>query len=252
MNAPSQGKKPPRKNPVLSWRQCLLLSAALHGLLFAFSLELRFASPNNSPIEVDLTNPIIGTGPKKLGAPKRKVSNAPPLPAKPAPKILPPPTTPPAQKTWTLPNKQTKKTVPLPPQKRPTPGGSKTGTGASPLTSGSGKGANYGSPKGNGNGGSPAGIIPPKLLNLNDVLKNLRRFYPEAERRAGKQASVLVAIHIGINGEVTGVDILTPAASDFNDAARKVASLMKFSPARDAQGPVPVKIAQQIIFRLEN
>ncbi len=248
----TQEKKSSRKNPTLSWRQCLLISAAFHGLLLVWGLHLRRALPSNFPVEVDLTSPLIGTGPKKLGAPKRKVSNAPPVLPKPAPKTPPPPTPPKTPKTWTLPSKETQKTIPLPPQKQPTPGGTKTGTGTSPLTGGSGKGANYGSPKGTGNGGSPAGIIPPKLLNLNEVLKNLRKYYPEAERRAGKEASVLVAIHIGIDGSVTGVDILTPAAKDFNNAAQKVASLMKFSPARNAQGPVPVKIAQQIIFRLEN
>ncbi len=240
------------KKPILSWRQCLLISAALHGLLLAWGLHLNRIHPTNSPVEVDLTSPLIGTGPKKLGAPKRKTSNAPPVVPKPAPKAPPPPVPPQTPKTWTLPNKQTQKTVPLPPKKEPTTGGTKTGTGTSPLTGGSGKGANYGSPHGTGNGGSPAGIIPPKLLNLNEVFKNLRKYYPEAERRAGKEAIVMVAIHIGIDGSVTGVDILTPAAADFNKAAQKVASLMKFSPARNAQGPVPVKIAQQIIFRLEN
>ncbi len=252
MNQKLKPQAPPKKIPTLSWPQCLLLSAALHALLLALSLNFHFKKNSNSPIEVDLTNPVIGTGPKKLGAPKRQVIKASPLPAQVAPKTPPPKTPPPTPKTWTLPTKNTQKTIPLPPQKPSTPGGTKTGTGTSPLAGGSGKGANYGSPTGTGNGGSPAGIIPPKLLNLNEVLKNLERFYPKAEREKGQEASVLVAIHIGIDGQVTGVDILKPAAADFNEAAKQVARLMKFSPARNAQGPIAVKIAQQMIFRLDN
>ncbi len=251
MNPKVKSQDRAKKILTLSWGQCLLLSAALHALLLALSLNFHFKKNSNSPIEVDLTNPIIGTGPKKLGAPKRQVVKAPQVPAQPAPKT-PPTKTPPTPKTWTLPNQNTQKTIPLPPQKPSSPGGTKTGTGTSPLTGGSGEGANYGSPKGTGNGGSPAGIVPPKLLNLNEVLKNLERFYPKAEREKGQEASVLVAIHIGIDGNVTGVDILKPAAADFNEAAQQVARLMKFSPARNAQGPIAVKIAQQMIFRLDN
>lgn len=251
MNLKVRPQARPKKIPTLTWPQCLLLSIAFHALLLTLSLNFHFKKNLNSPIEVDLTNPIIGSGPKKLGAPKRQLIKAPLVPAQPAPKT-PPPKTPPTPKTWTLPNKNTQKAIPLPPQKPSSPGGTKTGTGTSPLAGGSGKGANYGSPKGTGNGGSPAGIIPPKLLNLNEVLKNLERFYPKAEREKGQEASVLVAIHIGIDGNVTGVDILKPAAADFNEAAQQVARLMKFSPARNAQGPIAVKIAQQMIFRLDN
>jgi TonB family protein len=248
--APNSLKK--RKKGI-SFSGCLLISLGLHTLFFALSFELELPrTSSSSPVEIDLTNPFIGSGPAKLGAPKPLAPRTTPSPIKPAPKIPNPQPPLDIPKQWTLPNSQTTKTVPLPPQKLATPGGAKNGTGISPLTGGSGKGANYGTPNGSGNGGSPAGIIPPKLLNLDEVLKNLRRFYPEAERRAGKEGSVLVAIHIGIDGSVSAVDILRPARPDFDAAAEAVAKLMKFSPARNAQGPVLVKIAQEMIFRLDN
>lgn len=231
---------------------CLAISLALHALILALAWNIQFKTASQIPVEIDLTNPLIGTGAAKLGAPKPLASHIPIAPEKPSPPIPTPKIPMKAAKPWTLPSPQTTKTVPLPPQKTQTPGGVKNGKGTSPLIGGSGKGANYGTPPGQGNGGSPAGIIPPKLLNLKKVLENLRRFYPEAERRAGKEGSVLVALHVGINGNVVGVDILRPSKPDFNAAAKAVAKLMKFSPARDAQGPVAVKIAQEMIFHLDN
>lgn len=249
--------KPTRSQPSkaskgipFSW--CIAISIGIHVLFFALTLEIKSRAPSNIPVEIDLTNPYIGSGSAKLGAAKPLTPHPTQAPIAPATRIpipKPPPQTP---KTWTLPTPQTTKTVPLIPQQQTTPGGVKKGTGTSPLTGGSGKGANYGSPHGTGNGGSPAGIIPPKLLNLDEVLRNLRRFYPEAERRAGKEGSVLVAIHIGVDGNVSAVDILRSAGKDFDQAAEEVAKLMKFSPARDAHGPVAVKIAQEMIFKLEN
>jgi len=42
---------------------------------------------------------------------------------------------------------------------------------------------------GRGHGGTPL-LAFPKLLNRDEVLANLRRFYPESERRAGHEADV--------------------------------------------------------------
>ena len=91
----------------------------------------------------------------------------------------------------------------------------------------------------------------PRLLNRDELLANLRRFYPESERRAGREGSVLATLHIGVDGRVDPVEIAQSAGTAFDAAAKEVAKRMKFSPAIGRNGPVPVKLNQAIIFRLD-
>jgi TonB family protein len=91
------------------------------------------------------------------------------------------------------------------------------------------------------------------LLNRDEVLANLRKYYPENERRAGREADVKVMIHIGADGLVRTVDVRESASPAFDAAAQKVGTLMRFSPAIGLNGkPVPVRLPQPISFRLEN
>jgi len=119
------------------------------------------------------------------------------------------------------------------------------------MTGGAGKGANYGTPQGGGNGGADL-IRLPRLLNRDEVMANLRRFYPESERIAGHEGTVLVNIHIGVDGAVWKVDVVQSAGPAFDEAARKVAAIMKFSPALSKDGPVAVVIRQRMIFQLKD
>jgi TonB family protein len=203
-------------------------------------------------VEVDLTVPILGgDGPARLGAPKRLVPNAKgiPLPAenKESAKVAP---AAPPPKDWVLPGPNTK-TVEKPPEPAATPGGAPDGTGTAAKTGGSGVGADDGVPGGTGTGGS--GLLAlPRLLNRDELLANLRRFYPESERRAGREGAVLVALHISVEGRVDPVDIVTSGGAAFDLAAQEVAKRMRFSPAIGRSGPVPVKLKQAILFRLQD
>lgn len=237
------------------FRNCVAASLLLHAALFLVLRGLR--SNRIAPVEVDLTMAgFLGTGPAKLGAPKRLSPNAPavrPLPAEEpikTPDVTKPHVAPQPPKDWVTPGPETKK-VEKPPEAPVTPGGAQDGTGTSPLAGGSGPGANYGTPGGTGDGGAALTKLP-KLLNLEEVLANLRRFYPENERRRGNEGTVDVDIHIGVDGRVAAVDVKRSAGISFDNAAKQVALLMRFSPAENAGGPVPVKIAQQMVFKLKD
>ena len=105
-------------------------------------------------------------------------------------------------------------------------------------------------PGGTGHGGTPL-LALPRLLNRDEVLRNLRRFYPETERRAGLEADVVVTIHIDQGGAVGSVDVVNSGGKSFDEAAQKVGQLMRFSPAVGLNGkPVPVRLPQPIQFRL--
>jgi TonB family protein len=263
--------RPPEAPP---YSRSLAASFALHAGLLALALLLPrilgwLASGPPPPIEIEITSPFLGDGPAKLGAPKAFVPgkiapvNA---TAEKAPEAPKPPTAatkpPEPPKDWVLPNPNTK-IVPPPPAPAATgaangsgslttPGGAAGGEGTAAKVGGSGEGSDEGVVGGHGHGGTPL-LAFPKLLNRDEVLANLRRFYPEAERRAGREADVLVMIHIGADGSVGGVDLSRSSGPTFDEAAQKVGRLMRFSPAIGLNGkPVPVRMPQSVQFRLTN
>ena len=232
-----------------SFSRCLEISAVLHLSFFLLARGLSSRS-FRTPVEVDLTYPFIGSGAAKLGAPKSLAPDAkgPVLPAE-TPATEPAKPQPP--KDWVLPGPRTQ-TMEKPAPPPPTPGGTQAATGTSPLSGGLGEGGDYGVKNGIGDGGAPLSIMP-RLLNRDEVLRNLRRFYPEKERRAGREGTVLVNIHIGADGLVGGADVVVSAGAAFDAAAKGVAKLMRFSPAIGRSGqPVGVKISQSMVFQLSD
>ena len=228
-------------------------SAGGHALAFAVIWLLPrlgfFAPP---AFEIEIISPFLGTGAAKLGAPKAFVPGVPALKnvtdltPKPVDPVAKPPEPP---KDWTLPGPKTK-VVETPAAPETTPGGAVGGTGTAAKTGGSGEGSDEGVPGGTGDGGTPLSAMP-RLLNRDEVMRLLRRYYPELERRAGREADVVVAIHISREGGVSSVDVLRTAGPAFDEAAKKVAALMKFSPAVSLGGkPVAVKLPQAMQFRL--
>ena len=236
------------------FRFCLLASAALHAGFFLFSFaRLPSFAPAGS-VEIDLTSPFLGSGPARRAAPKRLIPEAKRPPA-PVEQPLPPQVETPREvpKQWTLPGPETKTILPPKAEEPPlTQGGAVDGTGTSHLPGGSGGGDPFGAINGRGDGGSPAGVIRPRLLNLDEVLANLRKYYPERERIANHEGTVVVDIHIGVDGSIAGVDVLQSAGRLFDAAAVKVARLMRFEPARTAAGPVAAKVRKTMQFKLED
>jgi TonB family protein len=90
----------------------------------------------------------------------------------------------------------------------------------------------------------------PRLLNREEMLRNIHRFYPEEERRAGREGQVVARLRLTREGAVSGVDIESSAGASFDEAARKVLSLARFSPARAGDRAVAIKIRQSVDFRL--
>ncbi|MBI5631741.1 MAG: TonB family protein [Elusimicrobia bacterium] len=232
------------------FRNCLAASFALHAGFFG-AVKLWIARPFPPLVEVDLTIPMLGTGPAKLGAPKKAAARPLPGPSLPAESAKPQEALKKlvAPKDWVLPGPKTEK-IEAAPEPSPTPGGTPEGGGTSPLPGGSGAGADYGVPGGTGNGGA-ALLRLPQLLNRDEVLANLRRFYPERERRAGREGVVKVILHISQSGRVASVDVLESGGEAFDEAAGQVGRLMRFSPALGPGGAVAVKLGQTMVFRLE-
>lgn len=238
---------PPPVERSLGW------SLAAHAVFFVAAWvlpKLDWRSP--PPFEVEITSPFLGDGPAKLGAPKPFVPGVPervnrnpdvPVPAKPVEKPPEPP------KDWTLPGPSSK-AVETPQPQTPSPGGAVGGTGTAAKVGGSGEGSDDGVPGGTGHGGTPLKELP-RLLNRDEVLASLKRFYPESERQAGREGTVIVVIHLDDTGMVTSSDIARTASLAFDEAAKKVAKLMRFSPAIGLNGrPVHVRMPQEMRFRL--
>ena len=262
--------RPPEAPP---YSRSLAASFGMHAALLALALFLPrvlgwLASTPPPPIEIEITSPFLGDGPAKLGAPKPltpgkvapvNATAAPPDPVKPPPAAIKPQEPP---KDWVLPDSKTKKveTAPVPAATGSvkgdgtvtTPGGAVGGEGTAAKVGGTGDGSDEGVVGGHGHGGTPL-LAFPKLLNRDEVLANLRRFYPERERRDGVEADVLVMIHIDAEGNVSDVDLSRSSGPHFDQAAQKVGKLMRFSPAVGLNGkPVRVRLPQPIQFRLTN
>ena len=73
--------------------------------------------------------------------------------------------------------------------------------------------------------------------------------YPEIARQAGIEGVVTVMIVIGTDGGVENVQILAGPAV-FHEEAQRAAYRMRFTPARQNDRAVRVKVTQRIIFRL--
>jgi TonB family protein len=232
------------------FQRCLAASLALHAGLWLLASWKGCGPAPEHEIDLTATSFLGGTGPAKLGAPKALVPKAKgialpsetktPLPAQVEQK----------PKDWVAPGPDTK-TLEKPPEEAATPGGAMDGTGTAAKTGGSGQGSDFGVPGGTGDGGADL-VALPRLLNGDEVRASLRRFYPESERRAGREGKVLVHLHINSQGQVDPVDVVASAGPAFDSAARAVARLMRFSPALGRSGPVAVKLPQSIVFRLQD
>lgn len=218
-------------------------------------------------IDVDIRTPFRPRDPKDKRTPGAMKGAPAPATFKPAPipLPLPPEQTKPAEAPkqaegegkettekapeWVVPNERTKVILPptlesAPPAQRP----------AVVAPEGTGPGGMNGQGLGTGGSGTGADWVnrPPRLINRGDVLANLKRFYPELERRAGREGKVLVEIEIGTDGLVHAVRVLSSAGELFDEAAQKVAKLMRFEPELKASIPVTSRKKQSIYFQLTN
>lgn len=75
--------------------------------------------------------------------------------------------------------------------------------------------------------------------------------YPPEAEAAGLQATVRLLLEIDEQGTVTRVEVLEPVGHGFDEAAVEAARQFRFTPAEDADGPVPVAIEFAYGFALK-
>jgi TonB family protein len=211
----------------------LLLSLLVHvGLWQAFTLKNLWRSKEPSSIEIDLTRPFRLTQDPRLARRAEHPGTGAPVVAKPSPAPL---AAPPAEvpKDWVLPGPKTQVL------EKPSDGEA-GGLGG----------------RGDGTGWGEVDWVYlteiPRLMNREEMARILRRYYPERERQAGNEGDVGLIVHITAEGTVRAVEVSDSAGPDFDEAARKVMAMARFSPAKAGKEKVAVKVRLPISFRLEN
>lgn len=91
----------------------------------------------------------------------------------------------------------------------------------------------------------------PPLVKEPKLLHFVQAPYPPEAEAAGLEGTVLLLIDIDEEGKVTDVQVEKSAGHGFDEAAVAAARQFRFSPAEDAQGPVPVEIEFEYGFVLD-
>ena len=205
------------------------LSAGVHGLIYLWGYAAP--RPQHPPVELDLTmSGHLG----HLGG-----GHAAPRPAAPPP---------PAPKLAEWVKAAENKPAPLPDltQTAAAPAAPESEPAPAPGPAGDQPPGEYGE----GEGDMTELTRLPQLKNLGDLRAILRRFYPEAERLRGATGAVVIDLHVDPEGHVTSVDVVRSATPAFDEAARHVGLLLRFTPAYLGTQKVPVKLRQAIQFNL--
>lgn len=249
--------------PDALFKSALAASLTLHVAAWMIATQRRRVAPLEMPvvIDVDISAPFRPRLPGDLRLPGAvRGSPAPSLRPKSGgsgPKTdatgttaIVPATAPSVpEKPWVLPGPDTR-TLEKPEISAPaTPPGA---VGASPGGTGpGGEGGRGGSGGGTGTGEAWVNR-PPRLLNREEILASLKRYYPESERWAGREGRVEVILDLGTDGNVHGVQVSRSAGAAFDAAAEKVVRKMIFEPALAKSIPVPARLKQVVEFRLSD
>jgi TonB family protein len=86
---------------------------------------------------------------------------------------------------------------------------------------------------------------PPKLVSFVEAP------YPESEKAAGKQASVILQIAISANGSVDNTVVVQSAGAAFDQAAIAAVRQFQFEPAEIDNKPAPIRIQYRYEFVLK-
>jgi len=94
-------------------------------------------------------------------------------------------------------------------------------------------------------------MIRPEIKNRDEVQRALERYYPPHLRDAGIGGTVHVNFWIDETGRVVKYEITQSSGYEaFDQAAGRVADLMRFSPAMNRNQPVRVVVTFPITFRV--
>jgi TonB family protein len=94
-------------------------------------------------------------------------------------------------------------------------------------------------------------IKRPKLTKPPKLVKFVEAPYPESEKTAGKQASVVVQIAISATGSVDQVQVIQSAGAAFDQAAVEAVKAFVFEPAELDNKPAPIRIQYRYDFVLK-
>lgn len=102
-----------------------------------------------------------------------------------------------------------------------------------------------------GDPGAPAADEALPIIEGPKILEFVDAVWPPGTKESGEEAQVTVLIELDEEGEVSTIDVVTPAGRGFDEAAVDAILQMKFAPARTEAGPVPVTFEFNYGFRFE-
>ncbi len=91
-------------------------------------------------------------------------------------------------------------------------------------------------------GGAEAALQPPRLRRAAQAV------YPEAERLAGRSASVRLLLDVDAEGAVTRAEVVSPPDAPFDASALAAAVQLEFEPAQLDGAPVPARLTYAFHF----
>lgn len=213
-----------------SKRQAIALSLGVHLSLFVFAWFLTGGFRSPEIVEIDLTQfTQVGSVPHHRGTDRPAAR-----PVKPAP----------APKEWSTPPKGSE-TRPAPVEAPATEAGAEKFSGESTET------ANM---VGSSDGFADVATVSrlPEIANWRELQANLRKYYPEYERVKRNEGNVTIELRISEEGKVVSSFVVRSAGPAFDEAAKKVAALLRYKPALVGRKPVAVKLRQTIQFKLDD
>ncbi|MFY0534605.1 TonB family protein [Nannocystis pusilla] len=90
----------------------------------------------------------------------------------------------------------------------------------------------------------------PQLTRAPEMVGFVPADYPESEKAAGRQAAVVLRLHIDVTGAVVSAEVTESAGPAFDAAAVAAALKFRFSPAEVDGKPSAIKIAYRYEFQL--
>ena len=95
-------------------------------------------------------------------------------------------------------------------------------------------------------------MVAPRLLNAEEVERELRRTYPAIMRDAGIGGQVDVNLWLDENGRIVNAEVgRSSGYQSLDDAALKVVGVMKLTPAQNRGMPVRVIVTLPVVYRVK-
>lgn len=92
---------------------------------------------------------------------------------------------------------------------------------------------------------------PPRLQNPGAVQQALQRYYPQSLKNAGVGGRIVLWVYVDESGQVTNSQVKESSGhSALDEAAKRVAAQMEFSPAMNRDKRTAVWVAQPITFEV--